>query len=160
MYQSKLKTYLIFYAISFLILFIFSLFSFSEEKLSSSFVFSFLFSFSFPFFFYVIGLHKILIDYFDKKYYNEQDESNFQINLRREIERKRALSAIDNENLHYQNQLKIEYIAQVAQIQLQSQQYLANMYQQAIINNSTNNESLAQSQLKEIEQELIKQGLI
>lgn len=160
MYQSKLKTYLIFYAISFLILFIFSLFSFSEEKLSSSFVFSFLFSFSFPFFFYVIGLHKILIDYFDKKYYNEQDESNFQINLRREIERKRALSAIDNENLHYQNQLKIEYIAQVAQIQLQSQQYLANMYQQAIINNSNNNESLAQSQLKEIEQELIKQGLI
>lgn len=160
MYQSKLKTYLIFYAISFLILFIFSLFSFSEEKLSSSFIFSFLFSFSFPFFFYVIGLHKILIDYFDKKYYNEQDESNFQINLRREIERKRALSAVDNENLHYQNQLKIEYIAQVAQIQLQSQQYLANMYQQAIINNSTNNETLAQSQLKEIEQELIKQGLI
>lgn len=160
MYQSKLKTYLIFYAISFLILFIFSLFSFSEEKLSSSFVFSFLFSFSFPFFFYVIGLHKILIDYFDKKYYNEQDESNFQINLRREIERKRALSAIDNENLHYQNQLKIEYIAQVAQIQLQSQQNLANIYQQAIINNSTNNETLAQSQLKEIEQELIKQGLI
>lgn len=160
MYQSKLKTYLIFYAISFLILFIFSLFSFSEEKLSSSFIFSFLFSFSFPFFFYVIGLHKILIDYFDKKYYNEQDESNFQINLRREIERKRALSAVDNENLHYQNQLKIEYIAQVAQIQLQSQQNLANIYQQAIINNSTNNESLAQSQLKEIEQELIKQGLI
>lgn len=160
MYQSKLKTYLIFYAISFLILFIFSLFSFSEEKLSSSFIFSFLFSFSFPFFFYVIGLHKILIDYFDKKYYNEQDESNFQINLRREIERKRALSAVDNENLHYQNQLKIEYIAQVAQIQLQSQQNLANIYQQAIINNSTNNETLAQSQLKEIEQELIKQGLI
>lgn len=119
-----------------------------------------MFSFVFPFFFYVIGLHKILINYFDNKEYTKQDEINFQTNLRRELQRKRALSQIDNENLHYQNQLRIEYIAQVAQIQLQSQQYLANMYQQAIINNSTNNELTAQKQLLELEAELKKQGLI
>jgi hypothetical protein len=34
------------------------------------------------------------------------------------------------------------------------------MYQQAIINNSTNNELTAQKQLLEIEAELKKQGLI
>lgn len=89
-----------------------------------------------------------------------EEEKNFQTNLRREVERKRALLKVDNENLHYQNQLRIEYIAQVAQIQLQSNQYLANMYQQAIINNSTNNELSAQSQLLALEVELKKQGLI
>ena len=119
-----------------------------------------MFSFVFPFFFYVIGFHKILINYFDNKEYTKQDEINFQINLRCELQRKRALSQIDNENLHYQNQLRIEYISQVAQIHLQSNQYLANMYQQAIINNSTQNELTAQKQLLELEAELKKQGLI
>lgn len=160
MYSSKLKTYLIFYAISFLILFAFRLIFVLEESFSLSFFFAFIFSFIIPFFFYVIGLHKILINYFDNKTHSIQDEINFQTNLRRELQRKRALSEIDNENLHYQNQLKIEYIAQVAQIQLQSNQYLANMYQQAIINNSTQNELTAQKQLLEIEAELKKQGLI
>lgn len=108
----------------------------------------------------MFGLHKPFLQYFDNKYYAKQDEINFQTNLRRELERKRALSQIDNENLHYQNQLRIEYIAQVAQIHLQSNQYLANMYQQAIINNSTQNELTAQKQLLELEAELTKQGLI
>ncbi|OBX86536.1 hypothetical protein A7456_09425 [Moraxella nonliquefaciens] len=157
MYSSKLKTYLIFYVISFLILFLFRIFV-VKEALSLSFMFAFMFSFVFPFFFYVIGLHKILINYFDNQYYAKQDEINFQKNLRRELQRKRALSEIDNENLHYQNQLRIEYIAQVAQIHLH--QYLANMYQQAIINNSTQNELTAQKQLLELEAELKKQGLI
>ena len=89
-----------------------------------------MFSFVFPFFFYVIGFHKILINYFDNKEYTNQ------------------------------NQLRIEYISQVAQIHLQSNQYLANMYQQAIINNSTQNELTAQKQLLELEAELKKQGLI
>lgn len=158
MYSSKLKTYLIFYVISFFALFLFRVAV--KEALSLSFMFAFMFSFVFPFFFYVIGLHKILINYFDNQYYAKQDEINFQTNLRRELERKRALSQIDNENLHYQNQLRIEYIAQVAQIHLQSNQYLANMYQQAIINNSTQNELTAQKQLLELEAELKKQGLI
>lgn len=157
MYYSKLKTYLIFYVISFFALFLFRVFA-VKEALSLSFMFAFMFSFVFPFFFYVIGLHKILINYFDNKEYTKQDEINFQKNLRRELQRKRALSEIDNENLHYQNQLRIEYIAQVAQIHLH--QYLANMYQQAIINNSTNNELTAQKQLLELEAELQKQGLI
>lgn len=159
MYSSKLKTYLIFYVISFFALFLFRVLA-VKEALSLSFMFAFMFSFVFPFFFYVIGLHKILINYFDNKEYTKQNEINFQTNLRRELQRKRALSQIDNENLHYQNQLRIEYIAQVAQIQLQSQQYLANMYQQAIINNSTNKELTAQRQLLELEAELKKQGLI
>lgn len=158
MYSSKLKTYLIFYVISFFALFLFRVAV--KEALSLSFMFAFMFYFVFPFFFYVIGLHKILINYFDNQYYAKQDEINFQTNLRRELERKRALSQIDNENLHYQNQLRIEYIAQVAQIHLQSNQYLANMYQQAIINNSTQNELTAQKQLLELEAELKKQGLI
>lgn len=157
---NKLKTFLILYSISFLILFIFRLISFPEERFSLYFVFAFLFSFAFIIFFYMVGLHKILINYFDNQYYAKQDEINFQTNLRRELERKRALSQIDNENLHYQNQLRIEYIAQVAQIHLQSNQYLANMYQQAIINNSTQNELTAQRQLLELEEELKKQGLI
>lgn len=157
---NKLKAFSILYAISFLMLLIFRLIAFSEEPISSSFVFASLFSFAFIFFFGAIGLHKTLTNFFDNKYYTKQDEINFQTNLRRELERKRALSQIDNENLHYQNQLRIEYISQVAQIQLQSQQYLANMYQQAIINNSTNNELTAQKQLLEIEAELKKQGLI
>lgn len=160
MYISKFKTYLIFYVISFLLLFVFRFILFPEEPFSFVFMFAFMFAFIFPFFFYAIGLHKILINYFDNKYYTKQDEINLQTNLRRELERKRALSQIDNENLHYQNQLRIEYIAQVAQIHLQSNQYLANMYQQAIINNSTQNELTAQKQLLELEAELEKQGLI
>lgn len=108
----------------------------------------------------LIGINKLLEQFLDKRYYEKQDEINFQNNLRREIQRKRALSEIDNENLHYQNQLKIEYIAQVAQIHLQSNQHLANMYQQAIISNSTQNELTAQKQLLELEAELTKQGLI
>lgn len=111
-------------------------------------------------FVYIFGIHKPILNFFDNKYYEKRDEINFQTNLRREIQRKRALSEIDNENLHYQNQLRIEYIAQVAQIQLQSNQYLANMYQQAIINNSTQNELTAKKQLLELEAELQKQGLI
>ncbi|WP_373784647.1 hypothetical protein [Kaistella sp.] len=94
-------------------------------------------------FVYIFGIHKPILNYFDNKYYEKRDEINFQKNLRREVQRKRALSQIDNENLHYQNQLRIEYIAQVAKIHLQSNQYLANMYQQAIINNSTQNELTA-----------------
>lgn len=109
---------------------------------------------------YKLGLGESIQRYFDNKYYKEQDEINFQTDLRRELERKRALSQIDNENLHYQNQLRIEYIAQVAQIHLQSNQYLVNMYQQAIINNSTQNELTAQKQLLALEEELKKQGLI
>lgn len=112
------------------------------------------------FFLLLTGIQNPIIRHFDNKVYAKQDEINFQTNLRRELERKRALSQIDNENLHYQNQLRIEYIAQVAQIHLQSNQYLANMYQQAIINNSTNNELTAQKQLLELEAELKKQGLI
>ena len=102
---------------------------------------------------YKLGLGESIQRYFDNKYYKEQDEINFQTDLRRELERKRALSQIDNENLHYQNQLRIEYIAQVAQIHLQSNQ-------QAIINNSTQNELTAQKQLLALEEELKKQGLI
>lgn len=109
---------------------------------------------------HIFGIQKPIISYFDKKSYAEQDEINFQTNLRREIQRKKALSEIDNENLHYQNQLRIEYIAKVAQIHLQSNQYLADMYQKAIISNSTNNELTAQKQLRELEEELKKQGLI
>ena len=157
---NKLKTLLILYLISFLILFISYFIYFPKRPLSSSFLFAFLFAFSILPFFYITGFDKILVSYFDDKDYAKQDEINFQTNLRREIERKRALSAVDNENLHYQNQLKIEYIAQIAQIHLQSNQYLANMYQQAIINNSTQNELTAQKQLLELEEELKKQGLI
>lgn len=108
----------------------------------------------------LMGLHSRLKRYFDNKTYEAESEIRFQTDLRREVERKRALSQVDNENLHYQNQLRIEYIAKVAQIQLQSNQYLANMYQQAIINNSTNNEVLASQKLLELERELEKQGLI
>lgn len=157
---NKLKTFSILYVISFFALLAFRLIVFSEEKIASSFVFASLFSFPFVFFCGAIGLYQSLTNFFDKKYYDEQDEINFQKDLRREVQRKRALSKIDNENLHYQNQLKIEYIAQVAQIHLQSNQYLANMYQQAIINNSTQNELAAQKQLLELEAELQKQGLI
>lgn len=109
---------------------------------------------------YKLGLGEAIQRYFDTKYYKEQEEIDFQKNLRRDVQRKRALSQIDNENLYYQNQLRIEYIARVAQIHLLSNQYLANMYQQAIINNNTQNELTAQRQLFELEEELKKQGLI
>lgn len=120
MYLSKLKTYLIFYVISFLILFVFRIFS-VKETLFLSFMFSFIFSFVFPFFFYAIGLHKILIDYFDKKYWEKEDEKNFQINLRRTIQEKSALSQIDNNNFAFQNELlhdlEIKRILITAQIE-------------------------------------------
>lgn len=109
---------------------------------------------------YVIGFLNPIINYFDDKYYANQDEMIFQRDLRREVQRKRALSQVDNENLHYQNQLRIEYIAKVAYIHLQSNQILAQMYQNAIIHNSQNNELEAQNQLIELEQELQRQGLI
>lgn len=109
---------------------------------------------------YGFGLNKIIQEYFDRKTYAEQDEATFQRDLRREVTRKRALAQVDNENLHYQNQLRIEYIAKVAYIHLQSNQQLANMYQQAIISNSNNQENIAQNQLIELEKELERQGLI
>lgn len=160
MTNSKIKAFLIIlvFVISItLILKIFNHgFSFQEGEFFVIIFYSFIMSFGLL----LTGIQNILIKYFDNKYYKEQEEIDFQTNLRRELQRKRALSEIDNENLHYQNQLKIEYIAQVAQIQLQSNQYLANMYQQAIINNSTQNELTAQRQLLELEAELQKQGLI
>lgn len=107
-------------------------------------------------FVYIFGIHKPILNFFDNKYYEKRDEINFQTNLRREIQRKRALSEIDNENLHYQNQLRIEYIAQVAKIHLQSNQYLANMYQQAIINNSTQNELTAKKIIVRNSKERVK----
>lgn len=159
MFSSKLKAFLI-------ILAVVLVFSFSMKIIQSGFyfqegqLFSMVFyCFMMPFFL-MMGIHKPIVRYFDNKEYAKQDEINFQKNLRRELQRKRALSQIDNENLHYQNQLKIEYIAQIAQIHLQSNQQLANIYQQAIINNSTQNELTAQKQLLELEEELKKQGLI
>lgn len=156
MYSSKLKAFLIIFTSIFILTLIITFISGSQRVIFASIYLTFCFLFMV----YLLGIHKILINYFDNKAYAKQDEINFQTNLRRELQRKRALSEIDNENLHYQNQLKIEYIAQVAQIHLQSNQYLANMYQQAIINNSTQNELTAQKQLQELEAELQKQGLI
>lgn len=156
MASSRFKAFLIIFGSVFILVFIFI----SMKGAKNPFAPSLHATFYFVVALYLFGIHKLLINYFDNKYFKEQEEIDFQKNLRREIERKRALSQIDNENLHYQNQLKIEYIAQVAQIQLQSNQYLANMYQQAIINNSTQNELTAQRQLSELEAELQKQGLI
>ena len=157
MARSKFKAFIIVYIITYV-----SLCLILSLQGISGFIFIYsilaaLFLCVFP---YKLGLGEAIQRYFDNKYYKEQEEFDFQTNLRRELQRKRALSEIDNENLHYQNQLRIEYIAQVAQIQLQSNQYLANIYQQAIINNSTQNELTAQKQLLEIEAELKKQGLI
>ncbi len=157
MARSKFKAFIIVYIITYV-----SLCLMLSLQGISGFIFLYsilaaLFLCVFP---YKLGLGEAIQRYFDNKYYKEQEEFDFQTNLRRELQRKRALSEIDNENLHYQNQLRIEYIAQVAQIQLQSNQYLANMYQQAIINNSTQNELTAQRQLLELEEELKKQGLI
>lgn len=157
MVSSKFKAFIIVYMLTYLALcFLFALQGISGFMFIYS-MFAALFLCVFP---YKLGLGEVIQRYFDNKYYKEQEEIDFQTNLRRELQRKRALSEIDNENLHYQNQLKIEYIAQVAQIQLQSNQYLANMYQQAIINNSNQNELTAQRQLLELEAELQKQGLI
>lgn len=156
MFSSKLKAFLIIFGSVFILSLIFAFMQNSQSALVSSLYLTS----GLVLTLYIFGLHKVLIRYFDNKEYAKQDEINFQTNLRRELQRKRALSQIDNENLHYQNQLRIEYIAQVAQIHLQSNQYLANMYQQAIINNSTNNELTAQKQLLELEAELKKQGLI
>lgn len=153
---SKIKTFFIIFPICFIIFFLISFF----RGGSNYFFYGFYMSSLITSLIYICGFHRSIQDYFEEKYYKIKDEENFQINLRREVERKRALSAVDNENLHYQNQLKIEYIAQVAQIHLQSNQQLANMYQQAIINNSTQNELTAQKQLLELEEELKKQGLI
>lgn len=157
MASSKFKAFIIVYILTYVALcLLFSLQGISGFMFIYA-MFGALFVCVFP---YKLGLGEAIQRYFDSKYYKEQDEINFQTNLRRKLERKRALSQIDNENLHYQNQLRIEYIAQVAQIHLQSNQYLANMYQQAIINNSTQNELTAQKQLLELEAELKKQGLI
>lgn len=157
---NKLKAFMIIYAsvaIFFLCLAVINnRFHFQEGQLSAILAYSLVISV----FLLMTGIQNIIANYFDNKYYKKQEEINFQTDLRREVTRKRALSQIDNENLHYQNQLRIEYIAQVAQIQLQSNQYLANMYQQAIINNSTQKEITAQKQLLELEEELKKQGLI
>lgn len=155
----KIKVFLMLFTLSFIASFIFFLIKI-DGSLKEAFIFGFIYGLFGFMFAGIFGIYGKLVDIFSEKYYKEQDEINFQTNLRREVERKRALSQVDNENLHYQNQLRIEYIAKVAQIQLQSNQYLANMYQQAIISNSTNNELTAQAQLLQIEHELKKQGLI
>lgn len=155
---NKLKAFLIIFLISYLAVGIWFL------VLENHFVFfhplAFPLAFVWAFVFYFLGFAKLIIKYFDDKYYANQDEMIFQRDLRREVQRKRALSQVDNENLHYQNQLRIEYIAKVAYIHLQSNQILAQMYQNAIIHNSQNNELEAQNQLIELEQELERQGLI
>lgn len=155
---NKLKAFLIIFLISYLAVGIWFL------VLENHFVFfhplAFPLAFVWAFVFYFLGFAKPIINYFDVKHYEQQDEMIFQRDLRREVQRKRALSQVDNENLHYQNQLRIEYIAKVAYIHLQSNQILAQMYQNAIIHNSQNNELEAQSQLIELEQELQRQGLI
>lgn len=156
MYLSKVKAFCIIYGIIFILFLIISIIGNVKDFIAFSLFYSFIFIIPI----YLFGLQKILINHFDEKYYKQKDEEEFQTNLRREIERKRALAQVDNENLHYQNTLEIERFAKIAHIQLQSNQYLAEMYQKAIINNSNNNENLAKQQLLEIEQELKKQGLI
>lgn len=126
MYLSKLKTYLIFYAISFVILFLFGFLNGFQEIpfiliLEISLLHAFLSSFFLSIFFYFFGLHKPLIDYFDKKYWEKEDEKNFQTNLRRTIQEKSALSQIDNNNFAFQNELlhdlEIKRILITAQIE-------------------------------------------
>ena len=159
--MNKLKTFFIIYLSCTVFFFLaFSMSVYQKEDKLFVFYISAMFAVLGTGFFYLTNLYKILLDYFDNKTYAEQDEIHFQTNLRREIERKRALSQVDNENLHYQNQLRIEAIAQIAHIHLQSNQYLANLYQQAIINNSRNQENAAADTLQELEQELKRQGLI
>lgn len=159
MANSKIKAFLIILVFVILITLILKIFnhgfSFQEGEFFVIIFYSFIVSFGLL----LTGIQNILIKYFDNKYHKEQEEIDFQTNLRREIQRKRALSQIDNENLHYQNQLRIEYIAQVAQIQIQSNQYLMSLYEQAKINNQRqDSQSLAYQQLALIEEELRKQG--
>lgn len=158
--MNKFKTFLILYGLCVVVMFCFYLIS-SDFKFSAELFFVSFFTGGFLLFVpYLVGFNKIIENYFDHISYLEQDEANFQRDLRREVQRKRALAQVDNENLHYQNQLRIEYIAKVAYIHLQSNKELANMYQQAIISNSTNQETTAEKQLIEIEAELKRQGLI
>ncbi len=159
MNTSKLKTFLCLYMLCFVPIFAI-VFTGGVLKIPDRFLISLISSLSFTALFYIFGFNKPIQAFFDNKFYAKQDDLNFQKELQREMQRKRALSSIDNENLYTQNQMKIEYIAQIAKIQLQSNQYLANMYQQAVIDNSTKNEISAQKQLAEIEAELKKQGLI
>lgn len=117
MYLSKLKTFLIFYGLIFIPIFIIAIVNGLEMPLMQSIFLSFCIII-FP---YMIGLHKPLIDCFDKKYWEKEDEKNFQINLRRTIQEKSALSQIDNSNFAYQskllNDLEIKRILLTAQIE-------------------------------------------
>ena len=90
MYLSKLKTFLIFYGIFFIPMFVMSIIKGSLSPVILP---------------YIIGLHKPLIKYFDKKYWENEDEKNFQKNLNRDVEIKTRLSQIDNQNFAFQNQL-------------------------------------------------------
>lgn len=157
--MNNLKTFFVVCFVSCVITFLLGLLS-GAKRAEQFYAIFFMFSWIVALFLCGFGFHKSVLRYFNNKTYAEEEEIAFQTNLRREIERKRALSQVDNENLHYQNQLRIETIAQIAHIHLQSNQYLANLYQQAIISNSRNQENAAADTLQELEQELKRQGLI
>lgn len=120
MYLSKLKTFLIFYGLIFITIFVIVV----AKGLEMPFAQSVYLSICIVIFPYMIGLHKPLIDYFDKKYWEKEDEKNFQTNLRRTIQEKSALSQIDNSNFAYQSQLlndlEIKRILLTAQIETEN----------------------------------------
>lgn len=107
-----------------------------------------------------MGLYDFFSNLLLEKYYIEQEERDFQKGIRRKVEEKRALSQVENDNLRIQNQEKIIFLTQVAQIQIQSNQYLLEMYQSAMFNMNNNQQYLAYQQLTEIQDELTRQGLI
>lgn len=76
MYLSKLKTFLIFYGIFFILIFVISIIKGSKIPFEEFIILS-LCPVILP---YIIGLHKPVIKYFDKKYWENEDEKNFQIN--------------------------------------------------------------------------------
>lgn len=140
MYLSKLKTFLIFYGIFFILMFVMSIIKGSKIPFEEFIILS-LCPVILP---YIIGLHKPLIKYFDEKYWENEDEKNFQKNLNRDVEIKTRLSQIDNQNFAFQNQLLNDL--EIKRILLNAQIETEKM----ILQNNLNKEFLTYEKYAEI----------
>lgn len=97
--------------------------------------------------FYLLGVYNFLFSYFNGKYQEKQryDSASEKI-------------VMDTAYARAMNQVKLDYLMEVAKIQIESNRYLMSLYENAKSNQRQNNLSLAYQQLALIEEELRKQG--
>lgn len=154
---SKIKAFLVVLIFVIVALFAIKIFNYGFYFQEGQ-VFGIIFNGSMMSVFLFLMVNKPIVEYFDNKHYRKQDDINWERGLGRTIRETQAINEVKLDFMAKENELKLKYLMSVAQIQIESNQYLMSLYEQARLNQRQNNQSLAHQQLALIEEELRKQG--